>query len=326
MRVTWALLPLLCLVLPTLGQDDDRPRHPLAPSLPLLTEAEEKRIEKIIDRFIDYDTGKLKGAEGKKALADFNALGPEAIPLLIDGLNRAANMASSCPAVIIGRKLGSLLNASRDLQLLDFARENIGAGVTVRRHMGVISDLKLACMLRKSYLVRNGLAQAFPGVKPPTQLSTRELVQAAGSERGPKLKKVLVELERRQGEAVINALAAAATSYETDIRELAGDLLQKNLSRLSEAELKKQFQHERPEVRMAAARVAGQKKTSLGEELIRLLEDRESEVQQAARQALVELSRGQDFGPLPNSPPADRDEAIRRWRAWWNHQKANSGR
>src|SRR5438128_805968 len=83
----------------------ERPRNPLAPSLPQLTDEEEEKIDAVIDRFILYDTGKLKGAEGKKALADFNNLGPEAIFPLIRGLNRAANIESSCPALVIAKKL-----------------------------------------------------------------------------------------------------------------------------------------------------------------------------------------------------------------------------
>src|SRR5262245_40158469 len=58
--------------------------HPLAPSIPLLSEEEYTKIEEVIDRFIDYDSGKLPGGDGKKILADFNALGPEAIPPLIE--------------------------------------------------------------------------------------------------------------------------------------------------------------------------------------------------------------------------------------------------
>src|SRR6476659_9771060 len=92
----------------------DRERHPLAPSLPLLTRDEYKKIDTIIDRFIDYDTGKLKGAEGKKALEDFNKLGSESIFNLIDGLNRTANMEDSCPAVIIAKRVATILRASED--------------------------------------------------------------------------------------------------------------------------------------------------------------------------------------------------------------------
>src|SRR5437764_5250451 len=75
--------------------------HPLAPSLPLLSDAEYMQIEKIIDLLIDYDSGNLPDANGKKILAAFDALGPEAIPPLIEGLNKAGNLQASCPAVII---------------------------------------------------------------------------------------------------------------------------------------------------------------------------------------------------------------------------------
>src|SRR5215207_9250651 len=95
---------LLCISQnPTTFQD--RERHPLAPSLPRLTKAEEQKIEAIIDRMILADIGKLNGADTKKALDDFKTLGPEATFHLIDGLNRTANMESSCPAVIIAKKL-----------------------------------------------------------------------------------------------------------------------------------------------------------------------------------------------------------------------------
>src|SRR5262249_17894695 len=53
--------------------DEDPPRkpHPLAPSLPALTREEEDKLDRIIDRFIQYDTGKLLGKEGLEALRDF---------------------------------------------------------------------------------------------------------------------------------------------------------------------------------------------------------------------------------------------------------------
>src|SRR5437016_5561132 len=109
----------------------------------------EKKFDQIIDRFIEYDTGKLPGSEGKEALSDFRQLGPEALPALIRGLNRAAKIEHSCPAVTIAKKLNRMLRNTTDLELLEFARENMGAGVTQSRHMGVIRDLRVVCMVRK---------------------------------------------------------------------------------------------------------------------------------------------------------------------------------
>jgi hypothetical protein len=302
---------------------DTRERHPFAPSLPLLNQKEEAKIERIIDRFIDYDTGKLRGSEGLKALNDFKALGPEAIPNLIDGLNRAANLEHSCPAVIIARKLASFLTVSNDPELLDFARENIGAGVTAHRHQGVIKDLRVACMLRKSTLQRRALAsgaQAGSGQQTLRSMTLTDLVAAAGNERGPRLKTVLVELEQRKGDSVVNALGAAAGSYEDDVRQLARKLLLRHLSRLDSAALKERLKDDRPQVRAAAARAVGAGGRRFGGELIDCLSDDDPEVRQAARQALVQLAGGTDHGPEPNAKASARAEAVRQWQSWWTRQ------
>jgi hypothetical protein len=308
---------------PPSRKDAPRERHPLAPSLPLLTEEEEAKIERIIDRFVAYDIGKLRGPEGLKALDDFKRLGPEAIPMLIDGLNRTANYQHTCPAVIIARKLGALLVASDDQELLDFARENIGAGVTAKRHVGVIKDLRVACMLRKSALQRRALAAGVRAGGEAPALRSRSLVQlveAAGSERGPRLKAVLVELEQRKGDQVLGALSAATGSYETDVQQLARNLLVRHLARQNAAVLKEKLKDDRPAVRAAAARAVGAAGLRWGGELLELLDDNDADVQQAARQALVQLAGGIDYGPPAVASATARSEAARQWTAWWARQ------
>jgi hypothetical protein len=158
-----ALLPLAEPQPPKVGKIDnqtttDTPRkpHPFAPSLPELSEDDEKKIDAIIDRFIDADTGKLTGPDAKKAIAEFNKLGPEATFALIRGLNKSAKIDHSCPAVTIARKLNGTLRSTADTQLLQFARENIGAGVEKSRHMAVIKDLKMTCSTRKTQVERQG--------------------------------------------------------------------------------------------------------------------------------------------------------------------------
>jgi len=153
-----ALLPLADPQPPKTGTIDnksaDTPRkpHPFAPSLPELSEDEEKKIDAVVDRFIEADCGKLSGPEAKKALQQFQSLGPEATFALIRGLNKAAAIDYSCPAVTIAPKLNGTLKAAADRQLLEFARENIGAGVTKSRHMAVLKDLKMTCTLRMNQL------------------------------------------------------------------------------------------------------------------------------------------------------------------------------
>jgi hypothetical protein len=136
-------------------QATPRKPHPLAPSLPLLTTEEEDKLDKLIDRFIEADTGMLKGPEAKEAMEAFRKLGPEATFALIRGMNKSAAINHSCPAVTIARKLTGILGSTRDTQLLEFARDNIGAGVGETRHGAVLKDLKFSCTLRKNALERS---------------------------------------------------------------------------------------------------------------------------------------------------------------------------
>ena len=131
MTPTILSLAVMLLVPAQPGNPDAKQRkpNPLAPSLPLLTAEEEDKLDRIIDRFILFDLGQLPGEDGKRALADFKNLGPEAFFALVRGINKAATIEGSCPAATIAKKLGSVLRGSNDLDLLDFARENIGAGL-----------------------------------------------------------------------------------------------------------------------------------------------------------------------------------------------------
>jgi hypothetical protein len=322
------LILTLVTVAPGGGKYADRERHPLAPSLPLLTDKEYEAIEAVIDRFIEYDIGTFKGARAAKALADFKALGPEAIPVLLDGLNKAANLEGSCPAVLIAKKLAQLLSTSNDPELLEFARGMIGTGVTARRHTVALKDLKVTCQLRKAYLQRVALMNkgSTPGKvaaatgKPPRSMTVAELAQAAGCERGPRLKLVLTELEKRKGPQILEALGAAAGTYEKDIQQHARGLLDKHLARQTPAVVKAKLTDDRAEVRAAAARAVAARGLRYGSELIELLTDSDKGVRQAARQALVRLSRGQDFGPEPGASEKEVSAAVQMWRAWWAKQ------
>src|SRR5207245_5092882 len=110
-----------------------------------------------IKRFIQVDIGRLKGAEAQKALADFKRLGPEASFALIRGLNRAALIEGSCPALVIGRKLETILRSTNDVELLEFARENMGAGVTKSRHLGYLRGLCAGCLSWREWVAGRGV-------------------------------------------------------------------------------------------------------------------------------------------------------------------------
>ena len=125
-----------------------RKPNPLAPSLPELTEKEDAEIDRVIDRFIKADTGKIGGEEARSAIADFKDLGPEATFGLIRGFNKSAHIDHSCPALTIARKLTTILRSTEDVDLLQYAKENIGAGPKKNKYADTIRDLKMGCNQR----------------------------------------------------------------------------------------------------------------------------------------------------------------------------------
>jgi hypothetical protein len=325
--------------------DAPRKPHPFAPSLPELTEKQEAEFDKIVDDFIQYDVGALKGEEGKRALLAFKTLPPEAIFALIRGLNKAAAIEDSCPAVVIGKKINAILRGTTDARLLDFAYENVGAGIKHSRHMGVIQDLRVLCIFRKKdvdkmFAANPRLVPKTPGgdgerklllIKPIASLdqttlgrlkkmSVDELAQEAELNRGSKLRPILVEIEKRDGDKVLGTLAQSAVSYEDEIREVAGQLLVSYLARQDADYLKQRLEDTQKQIRLAAVKAVAKKGLRLGSELIARLTDEEPDVRQAARAALVKLARGVDHGPEPDASKPEREAATARWREWWEKQ------
>lgn len=328
---------LTCTVVLGLAQapaeSPPRKPHPIAPSLPQLTREEEAKIEDVINRFIKFDIGELPGPDGQKAKEEFAALGPEAFFQLVAALQRAASIEASCPAVSIGRKILTILRHTKDPGLLDFARENIGAGVTRSPHMGVIKDLRMVALMRRRDVGQgNGLAslggKSDEGkivIRPKTAeqkalltMPVGDLAKLAGTAKGDRLKDVLLELEKRPDAAAIDALVGAMNAEgDSALRYLAQEQLQKNLARQPADKLRAWFADPRVEVRTAAAWAAAEKKLPLGADLIVLLDDKNLDVGQAARQALNRLAGGDvDFGPNRNATDAERADAMRQWREW----------
>ena len=318
-----AALTLTLLLTQTSSTKEERQRHPLAPSLPVLTEKEIARYEAIVERFIQYDIGKLPKSQGEKAKQEFMNLPPEAFFVLVEGFNRAANMEHSCPAVVIGKKIASILRSTDDVDLLNFAKDTIGSGVKARRHMGVVKDLQVTCILRKGFLqsqnlaAKNLAAPAPPAATPlPTsipKMTPADFLAAAKNENGLKLKAILAEADKRK---MLDVLIVAAGRPETEAKEIGQSYLDKHLEQKTAAQLKDLLKHDKREGRAAAAKAIGQRGLHLEKELIDRLSDESADVQQASRRALVQLARGPDFGPEPDATDSERDEAIRRWREW----------
>ncbi len=153
---------------PIRSADGTTPRkpHPFAPSLPETTKQEEDKFDKIIDRFIQADIGKIKGDEAKQAMEDFRKLPPESVFALIRGMNRAAKLNDSCPALVIAKRIASQMRSTRDIQLLTFTRENAGAGIGHSQYTDVIRDLRIFCAQRAGQLANAPTPKITDGSKP----------------------------------------------------------------------------------------------------------------------------------------------------------------
>lgn len=316
-------MPPAVLLLLTLGivlADPAPPRKPcgIAPSLPALTREEEAKLDDVIDRFILADTGRLRGGEGREAVKQFDGLRAEAIPALIRGLNKAATINHSCPVLMISKKLTGLLMASEDPVLLEFARDEIGAGVGPSTHTRVLQDLRVRVMLRK-----NALAQR-PVILPggPAAMSTLDLVKAVGSVRGAQLRGVLGELGNREEKAALIGILNAIRSRDPDTQTAARSALDAQLGRLERSFLKEKLEDANAEIRRSAIRVGVDKDIELVPAILDRLTDRDPAVRAEARAALRKLGKGDDFGPMPGASPAEQREAQKRWKDWWAQRTA----
>ena len=87
------------------------------------------RHDEIVEQFIQYDVGNLRGRAGREAARRFQRLGPSAIPALVRGLNRSASIHASCPVGVISSKLVNTLRTTDDPQLIDYALSHLGRDI-----------------------------------------------------------------------------------------------------------------------------------------------------------------------------------------------------
>ncbi len=298
-----------------------RKPHPLAPSLPQLTDEEESKLDDIINRFIKTDAGQSKTEDAQQARREFDALGPEAIPALLRGLNRAAQLDHSCPTLLIAKKLSRMLAASKDQKLLDFARDEIGGGFPRGKHAGVLADLRTQCLLRKNYLARVGEPPPAITVTPadktktPATMTNAELVTEATKQGGTQLKTLLAELEKRKGPEVIPGFSAVISGNDPETQQYVRDLMDKYMAKQTAAFIKEKLKDADIEIRRSAIRMAANSSANLSD-LIDALGDEDAGVREDAHKGLLKWRKGEDFGPADGADKQQIKDAQAKWRAW----------
>lgn len=282
---------------------------------PAAEDDEEKKRDAVIDRFILADTGRLAGAEAKKAVEAFKKLGVESVPALLRGLNKSAKLDHSCPVLMIAKKLATILLASDDEKLVEMARDEIGAGLSRSPHAGVLADLRVRLAIHQNALARRPPIPA----KGPGVMTTQALMKAVPKVRGEQLYGVLRELGKRDENEALTALSlAASASRDAEAAKLAREMLDARVGRDSLSAIKERMEEGGAEVKRSAIRVARDKHIELTLAVIDRLTDDSPAVRAEARAALKKLSEGkEDFGPEPAATKAERAEARKRWKSWW---------
>jgi hypothetical protein len=151
----------------------------------------------------------------------------------------------------------------------------------------------------------------------PTARMAADLAKSSGSE----FKLLLHNYRVGKGAEFTEVLGLAIPQMSGERQQRAREALAERLTRMKDTTLEKYLGDEVLEIRIAAARACALKGSkSLIPRLIPLLRETRGGVDEAAHQALKELT-GQDFGPKANASREERFQASRQWTEWWNKQE-----
>ena len=312
------LLLILLIMGQTVPITGKREPNPLAPSLPLLSDAEEARYDKIVNQFIKYDLGQLPGAEGLKAKNDFLKLTSESIPALFRGLQISSKLDHSCPVAMISQKLKSFLLKSEDDELLDFARDELTSALEGSRHAPLLQDMRLGVTLRRKVVLAN--KPAVP--KWLLSMTVAEMLKSLQEEDNQQKHKLMAqELGRRGDHESLQGLGLFAVSFYPEVKEPSIKLLQEKMRKLKIGEMQEFLKDTNPLLRQKAAEAMGNLKATKGaEDLVPLLLDANGGVQKAVREALVKIASGKDFGPIDFSNSESVRKSQSEWKRWLTEQ------
>jgi HEAT repeat protein len=284
----------------------------------------ESHYDKIVDDFIAFDIGQMTGEEGQRAHAAFqNMNDDEAIPALIRGMNKAARIENSCPVIVIGNKLNSMLASSKNPRHLRAAVKELDSSGPNVYFAGMVESLRQAADQMLSTMtntkptitreVRLGSPSALRRSQSPAEKWTLDdIVDGIGVENGAELVRLLEQLQIRKGSEYTAALTKAIDTVSDENKPLVRGLLAQRLARMTDQTLRKALKDPNSEIRAAAARAVGYKGSPVCEELAMAVGDGNRMVAENAHTALVKLT-GEDIGPEKDASAAERFEAGRKW-------------
>jgi HEAT repeat protein len=138
---------------------------------------------------------------------------------------------------------------------------------------------------------------------------------------------IIAEYRHRQKETI--EVLQAHVQIAIQEKQLATTLFQQSslnlfackMLRENPGSLRDKLRAPSPVVRLLTLQVVARRRLPLETEVIERLGDPSPVVSQAARETLVRLARGTDFGPLPGTAGVRRRKAIQKWKDWLALQK-----
>lgn len=191
---------------------------------------------------------------------------------------------------------------------------------------GLKGENKIRSGLDKGNKIESGLGKKKEMAKLPSipneveQNDVSRLSSAFLGASGSEREQLLKQLRDKKGGVYTSALSLAIPLLDGQEKREARRALEDRLGRMTEATLKKYLEFDNAEIRRAASlAVANRDLKKLTADVINLLADPETDVVRAASASLQAMT-GKDFGPKSGASDAEREQAIKDWRAWWSTQ------
>jgi hypothetical protein len=210
-------------------------------------------------------------------------------------------------------RLDSLVRESSDPSMIQYVITHLGEGVPPpSRYTSHMQKWREEHRLYLTLLlwdpVRTLSSPLRYGVKSPALKQMQERQQA--------YQKMLRKAEQQAAlKNLLQALAIEQIKQNEILAQMLRDLVKEKPDVITE-----KLKDEQPLVRWLAAHAAGRKRLPVEDKLIDLFADAYPQVREAARQALVRISRGNDFGPAQNANAKQVTQASQTWRQWHRWQ------
>jgi len=288
----------------------------------------ETAIDGVVNRFIAYDIGQLRGQPGLMANQQFRALtGYKAIPALTRGVNKAARIRSSCPIIVISNKLSKFISTCKHKPALKYVAKNLNSKGNVF-YGNYVENVRRQAVLRLKQIekispdVKSKEGQALDSSednqvpkRPVEKWSRQELKNSIAASTGDTLVQVLQELEKRKGVEYTRILSDSIPELSGADQRIARGLLSQRMLRMKAGTLANKLRDRDAEVRAAAVIAVGYKGIPVYDQLIDLLLDSNRQVVNNAHQVLTKMT-GQDFGPEQGDSILKRVSAVKKWKKW----------